>query len=187
MTQPVEPRRSASGSPRKQIIAIVLIAAASLGGSMLVFHSARESGVWGTTNYGTFVSPALTVRDLDLRDGMGLPVTETVTWYLWVVTGDVCDEACRNALHQLRQLHVLLNRDAARVQRALVTATGRHDAELAETYPRLAFLRADLAALATGIYIVDPLGNLVLYYPMSDAGKPVLEDLKRLLKVSQIG
>ena len=35
--------------------------------------------------------------------------------------------------------------------------------------------------------VVDPLGNLVMHYPLEAAGKPVLEDLQRLLKVSQIG
>ncbi|MCZ6712295.1 MAG: hypothetical protein O7B25_18175 [Gammaproteobacteria bacterium] len=38
-----------------------------------------------------------------------------------------------------------------------------------------------------GAYVVDPLGNLVLWYPLADAGEPVLDDLKVLLKVSQIG
>ena len=41
--------------------------------------------------------------------------------------------------------------------------------------------------LKPGIFIVDPIGNLVFWYPISDAGKPVLDDLRRLLKLSQIG
>ena len=36
-------------------------------------------------------------------------------------------------------------------------------------------------------YSSDPNGNLVLRYRFEDAGKPVLEDLKRLLRLSQIG
>ncbi len=45
----------------------------------------------------------------------------------------------------------------------------------------------ELGGLKAGAYIVDPLGNLVLWYPYDNVGKPLLEDLKRLLKVSQIG
>jgi cytochrome oxidase Cu insertion factor (SCO1/SenC/PrrC family) len=41
--------------------------------------------------------------------------------------------------------------------------------------------------LRNGVYIVDPLGNVVLRYSYTDAGKPVLEDIKKLLKVSHIG
>ena len=48
-------------------------------------------------------------------------------------------------------------------------------------------MTGELSALTEGIYIVDPIGNLVLHYPLSDAGKPVLTDLKKLLKLSQIG
>ena len=96
-----------------------------------------------------------------------------------------CEETCRSALHQLRQLHVLLNRDAARVRRALVTAPG--SAPTADLAADLALLRANVAPLERGIYVVDPIGNLVFHYPLSDAGEPVLDDLKRLLKVSQIG
>jgi hypothetical protein len=187
MSQPTDSRNTARGNPRTQLIVIVLIAAASLGGSFLVFQSAREGGVWGTTNHGAFVTPPVHILDVNLRDTAGVRVTEAVTWWLWVVAGDSCDDACQQALHQLRQLHVLLNRDAGRVQRALVTAAGARDERIAAAYPRLELLTADLARLAHGIYIVDPLGNLVLYYPLSDAGKPVLEDLKRLLRVSQIG
>jgi hypothetical protein len=40
---------------------------------------------------------------------------------------------------------------------------------------------------AGGIYVVDPLGNLVLYYPADGRMSAVLKDLQRLLKVSRIG
>jgi hypothetical protein len=87
---------------------------------------------------------------------------------------------------QVLQLHALLNKDAVRVRRAIVAETPV-DAKLAQDYPRLAVLSGSLRGLATGIYVVDPLGNLVFHYPLADAGEPVLDDLKRLLKVSQIG
>lgn len=187
MNEPAPQSGSTARRGRTQLIAMALIAAATLGGSVLLFQSARDGGVWGTTNRGTFVQPPLTIGDLAVRDEAGLTLTEGVTWWLWIVPGGACDAECEQALHQLRQLHILLNRDADRVQRALVTGDGVKDERLAEAYPRMKFLAADQAPLTRGIYIVDPIGNLVLYYPMSDAGKPVLEDLKRLLKVSQIG
>jgi hypothetical protein len=59
--------------------------------------------------------------------------------------------------------------------------------DLTALYPDLVFLIGQVEALAPGIYIVDPLGNLVFHYALDAAGKPVLQDLKRLLKVSQIG
>jgi hypothetical protein len=176
-----------TGAPRTQFVVMALVAIATLAGSVWLYRAARDGGVWGTTNQGEFVSPPLSVVELNVRDDAGMVLLEGGTWWLWVVSEGACGDDCGHALHRLRQLHVLLNRDAERVRRALVTQDGERDVALAERYPRLAFLAADVARLRSGIYIVDPLGNLVLHYPLSDAGKPVLDDLKRLLKVSQIG
>ncbi len=172
---------------RKQLILMVLIAAVSLGGSYGLYHVSRDGGVWGTTNKGEFVQPPVVLADLDIRDSTGAPIAEGPNWWLWLVQDEPCDAACDATLHQLRQLHVLLHRDADRVKRALVGSQNPDRPDLRERYPPLEFLTGRVGALAPGIYIVDPLGNLVFYYPPKDSGKPVLQDLKRLLKVSQIG
>jgi hypothetical protein len=181
-----KPARSASSS-RTQLVLIVVIALASVGGAYVLFLLAGEGGLWGTSNKGAFVDPPVTVADLGLRRRGGEAFEPGRTWWLWVVPQGECGDACRNALHQLRQLHVLLNRDSARVRRALVTERADAEAALVEHYPRLELLSGNLAALDRGIYVVDPLGNLVFHYALEDAGGPVLDDLKRLLKVSQIG
>jgi hypothetical protein len=41
--------------------------------------------------------------------------------------------------------------------------------------------------LAPQLWIVDPLGNLVLRYPPETNGKDVLNDLRQLMKISNIG
>jgi cytochrome oxidase Cu insertion factor (SCO1/SenC/PrrC family) len=173
---------------RKQLIVMVLIAAASVGGSYALYFATVSGGTWGTVNHGTFVAPALQVSDLELVDAAGASIVDLPYWWIWVVqAGNDCDAACEHALHQLRQLHILLHRDAGRVKRALVTPTRMQPGELDDLYPELEFLSGPVERLQPGIYLVDPLGNLVLRYPLEAAGKPVLEDLKRLLKVSQIG
>jgi len=172
---------------RIQLITILSIAVLSLGGSYGLFHLARQGEVWGTTNNGEFVTPPTTLRSLDIRDQQNQPVTEGGTWWLWVVSSGSCESECDRALHQLRQLHALLNKDANRVRRALVQSEMPESLPVAERYPKLTFLSGRIQDLGPGVYIVDPIGNLVFRYPFADAGKPVLEDLKKLLKVSQIG
>lgn len=172
-------------SGRRQLLVIAGIALASLGGAYLLFGLASGGGVWRTTNQGTFVEPPTTVADLGIRDTAG-GTPEQGVWWLWVAADGDCAAACRDALERMRQVHALLNRDAPRVRRALVNG-GADAAEIAGDFPRLALLSGNLADLASGIYVVDPLGNLVFHYPLTDAGDPVLDDLKRLLKVSQIG
>lgn len=183
MVKAAGPRR-----PRAQAIAIVLVALGSLGGSYLLFYTARDGGLWGTTNHGTFVAPAMTAADAGVRStSTGAVFDARGVWWLWTVPGGECAQACEHALERLRAVHALLNRDAARVRRAMVLGPGDTVPPLAERYPRLEVVSGNLHLLERGIYIVDPLGNLVFHYPLEDAGEPVLDDLKRLLKVSQIG
>lgn len=172
---------------RFALITILSIAVLSLGGSYGLFYLARQGEVWGTTNNGEFVAPPMTVGTLDIRDRQNQPMIEGGTWWLWVIPAGSCEGECDQALHQLRQLHALLNKDANRVRRALVRSGAPENPAIAERFPKLEFLTGRIQNLEPGIYIVDPIGNLVFHYPLADAGKPVLEDLKKLLKVSQIG
>ncbi len=172
---------------RSQLAVILLVAGLSMAGAYLVFFLASSGGVWGTTNNGEFVSPAMTVEALDLVDAAGAPVTATGHWWLWTVAPDGCGDPCRFAVDRLRQVHALLNKDAPRVRRALITPDATTALPLAMDFAELERLTGTAHGLASGVYIVDPMGNLVLRYPFVDAGEAVLEDLKRLLKVSQIG
>jgi hypothetical protein len=192
MTGEMEQRANMQSEGRKktrrmQLGLVLLVAGLSLGGSYLLFFWAQGANGWGTTNNGVFVDPPRALADLDIRDESDARVLGSGTWSLWVLTGSSCDQQCQQALFQLRQLHILLDRDAGRVRRALVMASENHAQGLRASYPELAFLSGALDELAPGIYIVDPIGNLVFWYPLIDAGAPVLDDLKHLLKVSQIG
>jgi len=168
-------------------VLIFLIAFATLGGSYLLYYLVRDAGVWGTTNHGEFVEPSRHVADLGLTRDDGAPIGPDESWWLMVSVDGPCDPGCEQALHQLRQLHVLLNKDAGRVRRVLVTPPGMDVAEVLAAYPQMQHATIASPGLGNAIYIVDPIGNLVLRYRFEDAGKPVLDDLKRLLKLSQIG
>lgn len=170
---------------RLQLIAIFMIAVISLSASYFLFFSARDGGVWGTTNQGEWVKPPVVATDLGLLDATGAAAEPAALWGVWVVSNENCEQVCDEAVFKMRQLHVLLNKDADRVRRALI-APDAAGAQLRENYPKLARWTAS-KTLPPGIYLVDPIGNLVFRYPLDTVGKPVLSDLKRLLKVSQIG
>jgi hypothetical protein len=179
--------RQAATSSRTQLVLIVVIALMSIGGAYLLFVIGSDGELWGTSNKGTFVDPPMQVAELGVRFEDGARFETGGIWWLWVVPRGPCDATCRQAVHQVRQVHVLLNRESNRVRRALVAAPQSTDAALLDRYPRLELLSGNLAQLQRGVYVVDPIGNLVLHYSLNDAGEPVLDDLKRLLKASQIG
>jgi hypothetical protein len=107
-----------------------------------------------------------------------------------------CDQRCQQALYDTRQVRLALDRDMKRVQRVFI-ATGEccQLQELSRAHPDLIVVRAApengalLAQLPSSgsVYLVDPLTNLVMRYGSQVPAKGLLEDLKRLLKLSQIG
>ncbi len=176
-------------SGRRHLMLLFAVAVVSLVGAYGLFVVVREDGVWATTNRGQFVQPPMTAQGVALVDGEGQGFSLDEVWWLWVVEPGACKQPCQHAIKQLRQLHLLLNKDSVRVRRAFLTSriqlplNGRWLAQ----YPQLVRLTGSLGSLSRGVYIVDPIGNLVLWYPLIDAGSPVLDDIKRLLKVSRIG
>ena len=183
--EPTTRNAATDGKGRRQLVALFAIAFVTLGASYVLFYLASSGSGWGTTNKGEFVAPATTVKDIELE----LPAQDARHWWLWIAADD-CDAACLETVEKLQALHVLLNREAGRLRRGITLADGADDAGLA---PFTELRRLSLGPAATaagewrGIYIIDPNGNLVFRYGMDVNPKDVLQDLKRLLKVSQIG
>lgn len=120
-------------------------------------------------------------------------------WSLLYVRTSACDDACREHLVRLRQVHVRLGRDQSRVRRVYLgpDAEALSAADPTLVAASLAAASADalldvLASVAEAgdggrLYVVDPHGNLVMSYPPDAEQKGLLDDLERLLEVSQIG
>ena len=180
MSDEAPDRRSAAG--RRQLLIMFGIAFATLAGAYVLYFGARSSGGWGTVNEGEFVDPPMQAGNLALVDFDGAAHDGEGKWWLWLSV-ERCETPCVETLEALRATHVLLNRDADRLGRALLVDDRFAQAE---GFPRLKTL-ARPRDLPPGIYIVDPIGNLVFRYPENSPPQPVLTDLKRLLKLSQIG
>lgn len=115
-------------------------------------------------------------------------------WVLLATSGGDCDAACERKLYATRQARTMQGRDRDRVVRALVlVGDGRPGSALLAEHPDLVVVRAAgavPAALPEGarpIYLIDPLGNLVLFYAEDPDIKGIASDLSRLLKASRIG
>lgn len=121
-------------------------------------------------------------------------------WTLVQVGAERCADTCRNALYVTRQTRLSLAKEIDRVQRVLVAPADCCEADfLLHEHPGLIHLdaasaagRALLAALPPGtpdqtIYLVDPLGNLIMTFDARDNPKGLLSDLRKLLNLSHIG
>jgi cytochrome oxidase Cu insertion factor (SCO1/SenC/PrrC family) len=176
-----------------------------------VMHNTGEQG-WrpeGTTNRGILVHPA---RPLTLPADMrvaDVPVNDYLQgrWTLLYIGDSDCDEVCNNNLYKMRQINIAQNENMKRVQRLYLARdeelSGVLNELLEKEYPKMAagLLSATQAEQiapdflidgvpmegAERVYIIDPLGNLMMYYPPDADPSGMLKDLKKLLKYSKIG
>ncbi len=155
-----------------------------------------------SSNKGQLIQPARTLVVQGLRRPDGSPAGADVFAGKWSVVyiGDgACDAACRAALVIGRQSRLALNNEMTRVQR-LFLATGNCCAGeyFAAEQPGLIALDASSAGAGAllaqfppersgALFIVDPLGNLMMRHEAKTMTKDLLTDLKKLLKLSHIG
>jgi len=176
-----------------------------------VMHNSGDGG-WrpeGMTNRGSLVHPARPLTlPADLRHGdMSLNDYLQGKWTLLYIGDAGCAAVCQENLYKLRQIRIAQNENMNRVQ-TLFLVTGdsipeEQGAFLEREHPETAvvtltaaqaeqigavFLIDGVAMQGAGrTYIIDPLGNLMMYYPPDAEASGMLLDLKKLLKFSKIG
>ncbi|MET1079481.1 MAG: hypothetical protein ABWY06_15825 [Pseudomonas sp.] len=132
------------------------------------------------------------------RDDLGVQGADETRWQVLVTAPQACAEDCQQLIYLARQIQIGLNRDASRATHGLAVAqplAQEHDQRLQREYPQLgrytlnpeAYGKVAGPAAGAQLWIVDPHGNLVLRYDATVMGKAVLNDLRHLLKLSQIG
>jgi hypothetical protein len=109
-----------------------------------------------------------------------------------------CDADCAQQLYLTRQVRIAQGKEQSRIERLWVlTDPTSPDPALLREHPGLFVWRPDDAVFAdqfpadqdrsAHIYLVDPLGNLMMRFPAAVDPKRMMKDLKLLLKASQIG
>lgn len=159
----------------------------------------------GSSSKGELVTPARPLEAVGLRLADGTPAAPGVftnKWTLIYIGDGACDADCRNALVLGRQSRLALNNEMTRVQRVfLATANCCANEYFATEHPGMIALDASSpdaakllaefpAARSQSLFIVDPLGNLMMRHDAgvaSQTSKDLLTDLKKLLKLSHIG
>jgi len=173
------------------VIAAIAFVPLFIAGLVFFYFPALVPGT--TTNQGTLIQPPIQVNDHDLA--------LRGKWAMLIPVKAECDDACERVLYLSRQVHIALGKDASRIQRVILTAetlsTDFRDL-LAREYSQVTIisLGRDATAILRNVtdpagdpvvFLMDPNGNVMMYYLSSQGGKPMLDDLKHLLKVSAIG
>lgn len=172
---------------RAKLVLLALFFALPAAGAWLAWWLELAPGATGS--YGTLIAPQpLAAEALAPLRGR---------WVLVQIDSGACDAACERKLYFMRQLRRATGRDMTRIERLWLvsddvvpapalaaaiegTVIARADARLIERFPAE-------GSPAVHIYLVDPLGNLMLRFPHDPDPSRMLKDLQRLLKVSRFG
>ena len=167
----------------------------------------RESDTGG---HGTLVVPPRPVPDWPLVDMAHKSEAERRMhgkWTLVYLLNGECREFCLGNLYKMRQLRLATGKYAQRVQRVVLVVDNDRRAltneQLLEYPGQLVSFpeNMDRGSLETlfklgtydrpfiqdRLYLIDPLGNLMMSYAAQTAPNGIIKDLTRLLKYSRIG
>ncbi|KAA8737644.1 hypothetical protein FE275_19920 [Pseudomonas koreensis] len=173
-----------------QLLLIVL----GVVGPMVLATGMYKLQFWvpeGRSYHGELIGNGQTRADLGVQ-------ADEQRWQMLVTAPKDCAVDCQQLVYLARQIQIGLGRDAGRASHALAAAqplSADYEAKLTREYPQLQRYPLDSAAFSktTGdkatpqLWIIDPHGNLVLRYDPSVKGKDLLNDLRHLLKLSNIG
>lgn len=153
-----------------------------------------------STNHGELLPPQpLPDARLTLLDGKPFSLSSLKgKWVLAIVDSGACDARCETKLTYIRQLRLTQGKEMGRVERAWLISDGAIPRkELIEAYSGTWLIRATDGSLlgrfpaprapADHIYVIDPLGNLMMRFPPDPDPRRMIRDLNRLLKASRIG
>ena len=195
---------------RNQRTLLLLLAAFLIPvlGAYLMYLNVQGNGPGSTKNYGTLVRPARPVTPFELNTVSGERFTKQELagkWSLVYIGQGACDEPCRINLAKMQQGRLAQGKEMARIQLLYVLADkpAAMDA-LGEQYHPLLVVAGESAAVNdfTGVfqissdelvlhmqrvYLVDPLGNLMMLYENGFELSGLIKDLELLLKTSHIG
>ena len=151
----------------------------------------------GRTNHGALLQPIVPLAE----ELPGSAVMQDVAgqWLLIYLNEGTCDAACDNALYTLRQSRLMLGNDMDRLLRVFLHGkTPPNPAQIDTNYAgTIAVHDGSLGELLVnntpagqptgGYYLVDPLGNLVMYFRPDIDPSAMVEDIGHLLELSRIG
>jgi hypothetical protein len=182
---------------RWALMALLLACAAPVIASYFTYYVIRPEG---RTNYGTLLNPQRPMPEVSVTDltGQAKPLKRIKDqWLLVQAAPAACDAVCEKNLYVQRQVRESLGREKDRMDWAWIITD---DAPLREAL-KPAAAQATVVRMDAGVvkqwlppesgrsvsdhlYVVDPLGNLMMRFPPDADPKRMRKDLDRLMRAS---
>lgn len=153
---------------------------------------------------GTLIIPIVNIHTLAMTDKNGGALSEeelTPHWRMLYFVGENCNDDCQNSLYTMRQINLGVGKYQDRVNHGiahLAKPNAAFNTLIDKEHPAAGHIythRKNISAIAalegnadqlTSIYLVDPLGNIMMHFPKDLEPKLIRKDLNKLLKVSRL-
>ncbi len=160
-----------------------------------------------SNNRGQLIEPARPLENMVLTTiGGNLLDTNTLkgNWVLMMAGSSDCNETCLKNVYFMRQVRRLMGEEREKIKRIFVMTDNASVESFKEQVSEFGDMEIVSTATAQGktlighmtinnrspenrIFIVDPLGNLMMAYPQEVDPEDIAKDFRRLLKVVRIG
>ncbi len=186
---------------RWMLLLVLLVCASPLIASYFTYYVIKPEK---RSNYGTLIDqrahpvPLMTTTTLD---GRPMALAQFKGKWVMLMTGSgACLEACQKQLFAMRQLRLMQGKEMDRIERVwLITDREPLETLVIREFDGTHMLRADAATVAKWlpldpgtttddhIYLIDPLGHLMMRFPRNPEPRKVYKDIYKLLKASAVG
>lgn len=188
-------------SGRWKLLVVIAICASPLFASYFTYYVIKPES---RTNYGTILDPRAhelpSLAETEL-DGTATSLEALRGKWLMIRVGvSECEQTCQSQLHDMRQLRTAQGKERDRLERVwLITDENPVETIVLREYDGTHFIRVDPQAIefwlpteegttaSDHIYMMDPLGNLMMRFPKDADPNRIKRDLYKLLKASRIG
>lgn len=144
-----------------------------------------------TTNHGELLKPMLAIDSLQLVNSSKQKITRNTlhrTWGLIYFSNQSCTELCQQNLYKMQQVRLALGAKQNKLQCFIATPNSFRDPKLEEVlknnYPTIQNIivtKENPNIQFQSLYLVDPMGNIMMRYDENAEPKGILKDLKRLI------
>lgn len=186
---------------RWKLFAVLAVCAAPIIISYFTYYVIKPTG---RTNYGEILDPRLypmpklgssllggEPKELDAYKGK---------WIMLQIDSGACEQACQKKMYDMRQLRLVQGKEMERVERVwLVTDEQAIDTALIRVFDGMHILKVNANTLKSWlplepdtqlhdhIFMIDPLGNLMMRFPKNADPQKMKKDIAKLLRASAIG
>lgn len=158
-------------------------------------------------NKGEFVTSGVQILDMGLTNLDGAAATEKDLfghWHMMFYMNSDCNKACEEKIYTLRQIKTSFHKESDRIENILIHFDKNINPEFSnkiethyakfnryfadrETFNQVLGFNGNQLIDKEIVFIIDPIGNVILRYGKESTAKDIISDMKRLLKASQIG